>query len=393
MYCLKEDTVRDDPARLDQAWLGAQTFSFVPDRSGVSHEWLKRAMSQLPCELQTGHFALLTSGTTGDPKLVIGSRVRAQRLVEVLHHLQGSEPVGEAILTLPLTYSYALVNQWLWARCYGRRLVVTRGLGQPDALRAALRRADQAMLCLVGVQVPLMVRYFPGESFPGMIRVHFAGGRFPQKELDTVRAFFPNAQIYNNFGCAEAMPRLTLRKAEDADEAADVGRPLPGVELRAGDGGRLLFRSRYGAVAMVDQHGARHFGPQDWVPTGDLGEPGERGTWRLTGRHSEVFKRHGEKISLAALLTSVERCWPGQAAFYREADRDGEDGHVLALAPRPAEDQLRTILISFRTSHSRAHWPLRIESIEALPLLPNGKVDLPAVTRTESRTVHWHQRI
>ncbi len=393
MDILTESEVNRDLQRLDRAWRQRETFVFAPDKSGVSPDWIPRAVAQLPAELQTDHFALLTSGTTGEPKLVVGSRRRAEELAGVLHRLQESEPVAETIVALPLTYCYAFVNQWVWAARHGRRLVTTGGFGQPDVLLSALQKADRAMLCLVGAQVPLLVRYFEGQSFPGVIRVHFAGGRFPQEKIAAVRAIFPEATIFNNYGCTEAMPRLTLRRAEGIDSADDVGRPLPGVELKTGKRGELLFRSPYGAVALVDRDGFSPLTPDVWVPTGDLGERTARGSWRLTGRSGEVFKRHGEKISIATLLSTVTGCWPEQAAFYRQPDPAGEEGHVLVVSPHPSTQQVRTVLRAFRAGHPRAHWPLRIESVDALPLLPNGKVDVRAISRLGDKTVHWYQRI
>jgi acyl-CoA synthetase (AMP-forming)/AMP-acid ligase II len=266
-------------------------------------------------------------------------------------------------------------------------------LSDPAGLLRALQQARNAMICLVGVQVPLLASYFQGQSFPGIIRVHFAGGRFPQENLPLVRALFPEATIFNNYGCAEALPRLTLRKAEEADEAADIGRPLPGIELSANDATELLFRSPYRAVGIVEDAKFNLIPSEAWVKSGDLAQPTERGTWRLLGRASEVFKRHGEKISLAALMTTVTGTWTGQAVFYRERDAGGEDGHVLVLAPAPAPGQLQEILLSLRRRHGRAHWPLRIECVAALPLLPNGKPDVYGAAAIKDKTLLWYQRI
>ena len=108
---------------------------------------------------------------------------------------------------------------------------LTRGFSEPDHLKETLSQARNAMMCMVGGQVTLLQRYFPNSVFPGIIRLHFAGGRFPQEQLDFLNQCFPNAEIYNNYGCAEAMPRLTLRRAEDASRATHIGHTLPGIEM------------------------------------------------------------------------------------------------------------------------------------------------------------------
>jgi acyl-CoA synthetase (AMP-forming)/AMP-acid ligase II len=224
-YILQEEHTVADPERLDRAWAKAESFVFLPSKAGVNEAFLHDTLARLPAELSEGHCLLLTSGSTGEPKLVVGNRQRAMNLARTLHAVQRSEPVEETIVALPLSYSYAFVNQWCWSRCHDRRLVHTAGFADPPSLLAALRAASSAMLCLVGAQVPMMACDFKGESFPGVVRLHFAGGRFPQERLAQLREFFPNAQVFNNFGCAEAMPRLTCRPAEDSDEAANIGRP------------------------------------------------------------------------------------------------------------------------------------------------------------------------
>lgn len=393
MLLLSEQQAQHNPQLLSQAWAGAETFVFVPDKSAIDAAWIQARLALLPAELTTRHYVLLTSGSTGLPKLIVGRRDRTEELAATLHKCQYSEAVEETILVLPLSYSYAFVNQWVWSQCFRRKLTVTNGLREPEALGAVLENGRNAMLCLVGVQVPLLVQWFQTRCFPGIIRVHFAGGRFPQENLDRVRSLFPQATIFNNYGCAEALPRLTLRKAEEAPEASNIGRPLPGVELAANEANELLFRSRYGAVGVVEENAFSPITQEQWVKTGDLAQPGNEDTWKLLGRANEVFKRHGEKISLATLVTTVSRFWPGQAAFYKERDRSGEEGHVLVIAPAPSAEELKDILKAFRKHHSRAHWPLRIESAEALPLLPNGKTDAQRVHTTQGKAILWRQTI
>lgn len=392
MYCIWEKEIATLVERLNQAWINRETFAFLPDKSAGCRAWIMQGLEKASEGYRDHHFGLLTSGSTGQPVLVVGSRRRAEQLVQVLHVLQESEPVRETIVALPLSYSYTFVNQWLWAHRFERQLILTRGFADPDRLRHALIEADNAMLCLVGVQVPLLDRYFDGMKFPGVIRVHFAGGRFPQEALNRIFRIFPSAKVFNNYGCAQAMPRLTLRKAEDYDNASNIGVPLPGVELRSDETGELEFRSQYGAVAIIDSSGFSKIDKDAWVKTGDLGEASENDSWQLTGRTNEVFKRHGEKISLPQLMSTVHKFWKAQAVFYREADSVGEHGHVLVLSPAPEDRQVRELLTAFRTSYSRAHWPLRLESVDDLPALPNGKVDLRLVLSMD-KIVHWHQRI
>lgn len=383
-----------DLASLAAAWAAPPTFVWAARRAGVTTEWLRDRLDQLPAEHKRDRFVLLTSGSTGQPKLMVGDRRRSERLTDALHVAQDLEAAAETVVLLPLTYTYAFVNQWLWSQRHRRRLVVTDGLRAPDRLREALVGARDAMICLVGAQLPLLAMHLGDERFDGVIRVNFAGGPFPQEGLGTARAMFPNARIFNNYGCAEAMPRLTLREAASDDgDAADVGAPLPGIELRCDGERRVLFRSPYRCVGAIDDAGFANWDDADWVPSGDLGELDDRGHLVLHGRANEVFKRYGEKISLPGLLGCVRSAWTGQAAFYREADRSGEPGHVLVLSPAPDKMGLRAVLKVLRGRYGRAHWPLRIESTAAIARLANGKLDMRTTARAADKVVHWDQRV
>ena len=390
---LAQHVIDADIGKLAAAWADASTFALIPDKTGADHDFVARWMETLPADLQTGHYALLTSGSTGTPKLIVGRRERTEALVRVLHRAQELEEDAETIVTLPLTYSYAFVNQWLWSRVLERKLILTRGLAEPDHLRERLASASHAMLCLVGAQVPLLLQHFADASFPGVTRLNFAGGRFPQEHLPALGRLFPAARVFNNYGCAEALPRLTIRKAEDADEARVLGLPIDGVELSTDASANLLFRSPYGAVGIVEAGVFRRVEGSDWIATGDLGERLPDGRWRLLGRANEVFKRYGEKLSLAAIAATVNTAWSGECGFYREADPAGEDGYVLVLAPRADEAALRAILHAFRAGHTRPHWPLRIETLDAIPHMPNGKIDSSALKTVPDKTVLWKQRL
>jgi acyl-CoA synthetase (AMP-forming)/AMP-acid ligase II len=389
---VREAEVRANISLLGGFWAESPTFAVVPTNLSLTEDWLRSSVALLPTEFRSGHFILMTSGSTGQPKLIVAKKARAERLVEVIHAAQDDEPAAETIACLPLSYSYAFVNQWLWSHHMRRKLVPTEGFTRPDELKSALDNASDAMVCMVGVQVPLLRNLFGRHRFPGVIRLNFAGGRFPQEQLPHLREIFPNAEILNNYGCAEAMPRLTIRRASEVDLAANIGRPLPGVELRSIEDDQLLFRSPYRAVAGIEGGTFRSIADDEWIETGDLGREAEDGTWVLLGRKSEVFKRFGEKISLPALQSAVQRVWDGELAFYRETDSMGENGHVMVLAPHPSKEQLKAIMMEFRRDFARPHWPLRVESTERLPRLPNNKVDAIALQAHNDVTVQWSQR-
>ena len=393
---LRENALGEDARALDQAWSESTTFALIPDRSPVDEAWVAAALDRLPEHFRRDHFALLTSGTTGRARLVVGCRRRAETLVDLLHQAQQSEPVRESVVVLPLSYCYAFVNQWLWARRRGRRLILGRHFGAPAALRAALDQADAAMICLVSAQVSLLEEHFGDARFDGVLRVHFAGARFPAERIDRIRSFFPEAEIYNNYGCTEAMPRLALRRVEQGFAADDIGLPLPGVELRSFEEqpiAPLFFRSAYGAVALVDDDEVHVIQDDEWIDTGDIARRNADGSWSIHGRSNEVFKRYGEKVSMSRVLATMQEAVAGRLAGYGEVDARQEAGFVAVSCPAPSEEELRAMLAKLRASHPRSHWPLRIEAADSMPKLPSGKIDLYSLSRRTRKVVIWRQRI
>jgi acyl-CoA synthetase (AMP-forming)/AMP-acid ligase II len=381
------DTDRDLNA-LDRAWDAPETFLYLAEKSGLDQTWLGAALANIPAEFHRDHFILLTSGSTGTPKLVVGQRTRAESLAAALHQAQAMDSVRETVLSLPLTYCFSFVNQWLWARLHSRVVIPTRGFADPLALRHAWIAAREAMICAVGTQAARIIELLADTPATGITRLHFAGGRFPQEHIASLSLVLPSSIVYNNYGCAEAMPRLTLRRADQGAESAQVGRPLSGIDLRVGAEGALEFRSPYAAVGFA--HADGYTAAPEWMESGDLAAPNPDGTWTLLGRKGDVFKRHGEKISLPVILEHVRSVFPGALA-YRDIDPAGEAGYALVLSPPPTNP--RDALLVFRERFARAHWPIRLETLPSIPLLPNGKPDISALPSCPDKVLIWKQHI
>ncbi|MFC1797249.1 hypothetical protein ACFL1V_09165, partial [Pseudomonadota bacterium] len=137
---IHESEVNASPALLEKSWSDFSTFIFIPDK-GVSSDWLSKITGLIPAEYYKDCFGLLTSGSTGEPKLILGNKERSESLVRVLNELQGSEPVSETVCILPFTYSYAFINQWLWAKVFNKSLRLTRGFSEPDHLKETLSQS------------------------------------------------------------------------------------------------------------------------------------------------------------------------------------------------------------------------------------------------------------
>lgn len=387
---------------LDIAWApGSETFALLPQQFDQSDDWIHQSLSVLPDALRRDHALLATSGSTGAPKLLVMNRARAEGMADVIGQHQGADALDSVIITLPLSYCFSFVNQWVLSRRFRLKRSLAR-FSEPASLLYELQSAQAGMVCLVAAQVPLLSQLFPDggpHSFPGIKAVAFAGSPFPWGHVSLLTRLFPEARFFNNYGCAEAMPRLVVqdvtlqvRRAEPP-VAGFLGKPLPGIRFRRSADGELTFQSPYAALGSVTPDGYFPFATDGWIGTGDSADCDESGVWWLRGRTSEVFKRHGEKVSLLRLRATIENVWDKLYALSPAQDRSGEAGVLLVLAGAADREVARAVLQAIRNAHPRAHWPLQILRVDSIPQLNNGKIDQQALQAMHDKQILWDQRV
>ncbi|WP_171132499.1 MULTISPECIES: class I adenylate-forming enzyme family protein [unclassified Ruegeria] len=395
---LHDQTTPDFLHDLSRMWQpGTPSFALLPHRFDQDSAWVEACVQALPETLRTDHVLLATSGSTGAPKLLVASRLRAEAIAVEIGQMQGVAPGDTAIMTLPLSYCFSFVNQWVLAQKQSLNRIFAR-LSDPDHFAKVLGESERGLLCLVAAQVPLLSAL--GEvSFHKIKTVAFAGSPFPWAQSHTLARLFPNARFFDNYGCAEAMPRLTIAdvtahvQADTTPPLGQLGTPLTRITLRSSDSGELQFQSPYAALGSVAPEGYTPFAPDGWIATGDRAEQDSSGHWQLLGRTSEVFKRHGEKISLLRLRETIETVWDQEFVLAPAKDRSGEPGVQLFLAGSADRAAARTILQRFRAAHPRAHWPLQIIRVDKLPRLSNSKIDLLALETLPDQEILWDQRV
>jgi long-chain acyl-CoA synthetase len=129
------------------------------------------------------------------------------------------------------------------------------------------------------------------------------------------------------YGLTEASPVVSMGYAEECP-VGSVGRPLPSVEVRVGDGDELLLRGPtvtagyYGDTAATEEAFA-----EGWLRTGDRGRVDADGFLFLTGRIKEAMvTAAGETI----YPEEIEPCYASPLfAEWCVAPRVGADGNDL----------------------------------------------------------------
>jgi len=202
-----------------------------------------------------------------------------------------------------------------------------------------------------------------------------------------------------NYGMTETTSAITvLPPSSDAELlGASVGHPFPGVEVRLadpdgqiaapGEAGEVQARSPLNCLGYWrnPEATAAAFTPDGWFRTGDLAQQRPDGAYRLVGRIKEMFKSGGYNV------------YPREVEAVLEAHPDVAVAAVVGIAD-PVWDEVGIAFIEgTATPEELAAWcrerlanykiPKLFHIELALPLLPIGKIDKPAL-RARAAAMH-----
>lgn len=368
-----DEALLEEP--VDRAGAAAVVTGLKPDLSLA----LTPGRGRAPVDERTG-LVLFTSGSSGKPKAVLLSR---DGIVANVEAICGYLPLATARRTgvvLPLVYSYALVGQALTTLKAGGTLVLLSDVAFPKTQLELMAAQAVDGLSSVPTSLRLLARTLPAITPRPRLELAYvasAGGPLDAATVKEVREAFEPRRFFNQYGLTEASPRVTaLSDLEPQFAQGSVGRPLPGVEVKAGEGGQLLVRGPSVMLGYLgDEAATRAALEGDWLHTGDLGRVDAEGYVFVTGRSDGVVKVAGERVGLDEV----------------EGELKGAPGVVeLAVAPVPDEILgVRLVALVVGADDGLRRWarerlppakrPSKVVVVEALPKTANGKVDRPAV--------------
>ncbi|AGL14131.1 AMP-binding protein [Actinoplanes sp. N902-109] len=314
---------------------------------------------------------LTTSGSTGNPKLVRLSRAALLANTEAIIASLGITADEVAVTTLPFFYSYGMsvLNSHLLA---GATVVLERGgLVQRDFWTVVAEHGVTS-LAAVPYQYEMLRRLrFDPARYPALRTLTQAGGRL-RTELVTdfaARMAAVGGRLVVMYGQTEAAPRMAALPADRiADKLGSVGLPLPGGSFAIEDD-EVVYRGPNVMMGYADTAAdlAKPDELHGVLRTGDLGRIDDAGFLFLTGRVKRIGKVFGVRVN----LDDVERELAGHGAVAAVA---GDDKLHIFVEGADAERAraVRSELAGFLGTHFSG---LDVRGIEALPLLPTGKVD------------------
>ncbi|MFB6772701.1 amino acid adenylation domain-containing protein [Streptomyces sp. NPDC056337] len=347
---------------------------------------------------------MFTSGTTGRPKGIAASH-RA-----VVSTLTGQDYAGFGPGTVwlqcaPLSWDAFALE--LWGPLINGGTCVLYPDARPDPLRMRHLIAEHEVtdLYLSGSLFNVIVDEFP-QTLQGVRRLTVGGETLSPRHVTAVLGHHPDLQLRNGYGPVEGMVFLTTHPVSTppGNQAVPIGRPLqhkhvylldqdlrPVPDATIGE----LYAAGAGLAhgyAGQPSHTAERFVPNPFGPpgermyrTGDRARRRTDGILEFVGRADDQLKLRGFRVE----PTEIEGVLAQHPAVDRAAvaPRVGGAGHrelVAFLVPndghRLTTESVRRHCQTVLPDYMR---PSAFTAIQALPLLPNGKLDRAALTTVD----------
>jgi acyl-coenzyme A synthetase/AMP-(fatty) acid ligase len=329
---------------------------------------------------ETTEWILLTSGTTGVPKLVVHS----------FESLAGALPRHPPSIK-PMVWStfydirrYGGLQIYLRAVLAGSPLLLSSA-GEPP--REFLARAGAAGVTHIsGTPSHWRRALMSGETAlisPEYVRL--SGEVADQPVLDSLRAAYPHARIAHAFASTEAGVAFDVNDGLAGFPESLIGNSTNGIDLKVQDG-TLWIRSQRNAARYLGSAQVPIVGEEGYVDTGDLVEL-TNGRFYFRGRKGGVINVGGLKV-YPEEVESVLNADPRVRMSLVKARRNPLTGSLVVAEVVLADnatsvdagtaDKIKSELLSACRSTLAAHKvPAQLRFVPALELSGAGKLVRP----------------
>ena len=322
-------------------------------------------------------YAVFTSGSTGEPKGVIGCHRGVIDYIE--HFCPVLRPDQDTVFG---SHAPLYVDAWLKelfpALKYGGKVVLIpqRLFSFPVQLVEFLNTHKINTLCWV-------VSALTGISGTGTLRlllpehlktVAFASEVFPPEQLRLWREALPTVRFLNLYGPTEATGICCCHEVTGDEEGPlPIGKPFSNTEVFLHEGEICIRGDQLTLGYLGDDQGGFTSDPRGYpgriYRTGDLGAWNEKGQLLFLGRKDSQIKHMGYRIELGEIEAAAWKLpgVTGAGCVYLPEQKC----IVLYYSGTPLPEDLRQHLRQLLSKHMV---PRRIRRMEALPRTPNGKL-------------------
>jgi acyl-CoA synthetase (AMP-forming)/AMP-acid ligase II len=365
--------------------LSPETLAEVTTIAGTGVQLADLDPSPVPGEVDrqptlATEWILLTSGTTGTPKLV------AHTLSSLAGALPRQTPApGMVWSTFYDIRRYGGLQIYLRAVLGGVPLVLSSA-GEPTA--EFLARAGAAGVTHISGTPSHWRRALMSGAAQSLEPeyVRLSGEVADQGLLDQLRATYPNAQIAHAFASTEAGVAFDVTDGQAGFPAQYLEAPRDGIQMKIEDG-TLRIRSHRTAARYLGAGPAPLAGEDGFVDTGDLVELKD-GRYHFRGRRGGIINVGGMKVypeEVEGVLNADPRVRMSLVRPKRNpitgaiviAEVVLEDSCGSVLDAHAAEHLKNDLLEACRRALPAHKVPARLSFVPSLKLTAAGKLDRP----------------
>jgi amino acid adenylation domain-containing protein len=358
-------------------------------------------------------FMLTTSGSTGLPKIVPLSEGAIEHFTDWAASQFGIGPGTRVLNYAPLNFDLCLLDIWSTLKAGGCVVLVDQAKATHGRYLVELLAGNEVDVVQA---VPMLYRLLidetreSGQRFPSVKDVITTGDKIPATSLAQLPELFPNARVFNVYGCTETNDSMMHEFDLTGEPPAKIpiGKPLPGVDARVEgeDGGplegagtgELLVRTPFqtrGYLNVARNEGTfvsrsdDGQGEQTYYRTGDIVRRDEDGVLTLEGRSDFYVKVRGVRVSTQVVEQAIQE-HPDVIEAAVIAVPDEMAGSKLHAVVRKEPDSkfngmtLRKHLVG---RLARTEMPGSIAIVtEPLPKTSTGKIDRKRIAPPEDRS-------
>jgi malonyl-CoA/methylmalonyl-CoA synthetase len=369
-----------DPARAAAAPKGPRILTLDADGEGTLIEAARAVAPLAPVARRRDDLAVIlyTSGTTGRPKGAMITHGNLTSNAEALRSIWGFGGYDVLLHALPIFHIHGLFVALNIAM-----LSAAEVLFLPKFDAGEVRRLLPRASVMMGVPT-FYTRLLADPNFGAedcrTIRL-FISGSAPLTP-ETFKAFEASTghKILERYGMSEA-GMIASNPLHGERIAGTVGYPLPGVEVRIGDGGVVEVKGPnvFKGYWRNPEKSAEEFREGGWFSTGDIGSLSEDGRLTLSGRAKDLIIVGGYNVypkEIEEVLDALPEI--AESAVIGVPHPDMGEGVVAALVPSrgsaaepPLSDEQLRAAVSVL---ARFKQPRTFVWMEALPRNAMGKV-------------------
>ena len=345
-------------------------------------------------------YIIFTSGSGGTPKGVATSHLSLINYIEAYSKVLEINPSDRLACQSPLDYIAAIRDIYLPLSKGAYSYLLPKQLFmEPDMLFQALNEKEISCVGWSASAITVLTKLgaFKDMSLKTLRKVCFSGSVMPSSVLSLWQENLPDTLFINQYGPTETTASCTYYRIDhrvSKDEILPIGEPfdnykvflisesdsaVPDGELGeicvSGIGLSLgYYRDQKRTEAAFTMNPLNRNYPERIYRTGDIGRFREDGLLEYHGRRDRQIKHMGHRVELdeieaaAMQMGNIDEC----ACLY-----DSESETILLIYSGKAE--IRDISIFLRGILPGFMIPRKIRKQNALPKLPNGKINIQSL--------------